>query len=212
MLVKYFEEKDVYLPTHMELRDIYYQILSDSGFTGNVYKEIGIYRKGFRFDILTVKRWSREVKGFEVKVSRADFKGDKKWGQYLDYCERFSFIKTLSPTGKELITKEELPAPIGLVDVVVLRRFGHKMAGFYLHEEDAAFLEKEKWSTTNWYYTDKFWRHKYPEMFDGYKLEIVGNHNVYYRYERNSSLISKLGDEQYISLLESVLYRDYFDN
>ena len=48
--------------------------------------------------------------GYEIKVSRNDFTSDKKWVDYLSYCNRFYFV---CPWG--LIAKDELPEGVGLL-------------------------------------------------------------------------------------------------
>ncbi|CDN44020.1 MmcB family DNA repair protein [Paenibacillus sp. P22] len=65
-----------------------------------------------KFDAYAVKRsWAKPcLSGYEVKVSRNDFKQDDKWHAYMDYCHRFSFV---CPSG--LIDKTELPEEVGLI-------------------------------------------------------------------------------------------------
>ena len=48
--------------------------------------------------------------GYEIKISRSDFTGDKKWRFYLDFCHRFFFV---CPNG--LIQPGELPREAGLL-------------------------------------------------------------------------------------------------
>lgn len=48
--------------------------------------------------------------GYEVKVSRSDFTGDRKWPGYLEYCNEFYFV---TPLG--LIEASEVPEPAGLI-------------------------------------------------------------------------------------------------
>lgn len=48
--------------------------------------------------------------GYEIKVSRSDFLGDKKWQGYLPYCNEFYFV---CPNG--MIKPEELPDGVGLI-------------------------------------------------------------------------------------------------
>jgi hypothetical protein len=61
------------------------------------------YQEGRRIDAFYLNRWNRETKGYEIKVTRSDFLGDKKWQQYLKFCTWFSFV---APFG--IIKKEEL--------------------------------------------------------------------------------------------------------
>jgi hypothetical protein len=47
-----------------------------------------------RMDAWTMRRsWTApQITGYEIKVSRADFLGDKKWPSYLPYCHYFTFV------------------------------------------------------------------------------------------------------------------------
>ena len=65
-----------------------------------------------RFDVYGVKRRTREIRIFEVKSCRSDFKTDKKWQKYLPYCTHFAFV---APRG--VIKLEELSKGVGLVEV-----------------------------------------------------------------------------------------------
>ena len=72
------------------------------------------YNEARRIDLFYFKRWNRETKGYEIKVTRSDFLNDRKWQEYLKFCTWFSFI---APKG--VIKKEELPENIGLVEIEV---------------------------------------------------------------------------------------------
>lgn len=50
--------------------------------------------------------------GYEVKVSRADFLGDTKWHEYLNYCNELSFV---APKG--VLNVSELPDSVGFLEV-----------------------------------------------------------------------------------------------
>jgi hypothetical protein len=51
--------------------------------------------------------------GYEVKVSRADFVADRKWREYLPYCDRFYFVAP-----RTAVTAADLAGtPAGLVEV-----------------------------------------------------------------------------------------------
>lgn len=67
---------------------------------------------GFRFDAVAIaKSWSRPTfTGYEVKVTRSDFKADNKFYAYLPY---FHELYIACPKG--MIAREELPESIGLV-------------------------------------------------------------------------------------------------
>jgi hypothetical protein len=63
-------------------------------------------------DVWTMSRsWSKmRTCGYEIKVSRSDFKQDDKWQYYLPLCNQFYFA---CPKG--LIKPEEVPGQCGLV-------------------------------------------------------------------------------------------------
>nr|WP_314462685.1 MmcB family DNA repair protein [uncultured Clostridium sp.] len=65
-----------------------------------------------KFDGLAItKSYTKpNIIGYEIKVSRGDFKQDGKWHLYLQYCNEFYFVV---PTG--LVKKEELPDNVGLI-------------------------------------------------------------------------------------------------
>lgn len=54
--------------------------------------------------------WTKPIIGYEVKVSRGDFRRDRKWAGYLQYCNLFYFV---TPWG--LIGKGEIPEEAGLI-------------------------------------------------------------------------------------------------
>ena len=56
------------------------------------------------------KSWVNfETIGYEIKVSRSDFKQDTKWKRYLPVCHRFYFV-----TPWKLIQPDEIEEPAGL--------------------------------------------------------------------------------------------------
>jgi len=64
-----------------------------------------------RFDVIGIDRKKRQSRIVEIKSSRKDFVSDKKWREYLPWCNYFTF---LTPIG--VINPEELPPKIGLVE------------------------------------------------------------------------------------------------
>lgn len=54
--------------------------------------------------------WTRPIIGYEVKVSRSDFKRDRKWWGYLQYTNVFYFV---TPWG--LLEAKEIPEEAGLI-------------------------------------------------------------------------------------------------
>lgn len=69
---------------------------------------------GRRLDVAAVSE-AGDITAVEIKVSLADFRGDEKWNEYLDYCDRYYFAV---PEGFPL---ELLPADHGLI---VADKFG----------------------------------------------------------------------------------------
>lgn len=69
---------------------------------------------GRRMDVAAISD-SGEIVAVEIKVSVEDFRGDGKWNEYLDYCDKYFFAV---PDGFPL---EILPAAHGLI---VADRFG----------------------------------------------------------------------------------------
>ena len=56
------------------------------------------------------RSWTKPIIGYEVKISRSDFKRDRKWTSYLEFCNLFFFV---TPWG--LIQPEEVPEEAGLI-------------------------------------------------------------------------------------------------
>ncbi len=48
--------------------------------------------------------------GYEIKISRSDFKRDNKYQNYLPYCTAFSFV-----CPDKMIKKDEIPDNVGLI-------------------------------------------------------------------------------------------------
>lgn len=76
--------------------------------------EVEAGRSGYRLDFWSMRMsWTKRMTtGYEVKVSRDDWRRDIKWGSYLPYCERFYFVV---PAG--LIRPEEVSPECGLLYV-----------------------------------------------------------------------------------------------
>jgi hypothetical protein len=90
---------------------------------------------GCRFDVIGLGRYTRQVRIYEVKSSRADFLADSKWESYLKFCTHFSIV---GPAGA--VHGWELPPGIGLIE------YGHpsfdkmmsnRRFGFTIRPEDA---------------------------------------------------------------------------
>ena len=56
------------------------------------------------------RSWTKPIIGYEIKVSRQDFRRDHKWMSYLQYCNLFYFVV---PWG--LIHPAEVPPEAGLI-------------------------------------------------------------------------------------------------
>lgn len=63
-----------------------------------------------RIDAIVISCHERTVRGFEIKVDRADFLRDKKWQTYSRFC---SSLALACPEG--LVQKDEIPDPFGLL-------------------------------------------------------------------------------------------------
>jgi len=78
--------------------------------------DIGLFEFGIGgciFDCLLFNGHKMRLRGFEFKVSRADFLTEirtEKWKKYLSFCHTFSFV---CPKG--LINKNEVPKNAGLL-------------------------------------------------------------------------------------------------
>lgn len=104
----------------------------------------GIYVKEFSFNSLradavivdTYKRW---IRGFEIKLTRADFLRDMKWEKYTEFTSSLTIV---CPEG--LIQPEEIRKPFGLLWISenkrgVTRKFVKKPAKFQ-HRGSLAWL------------------------------------------------------------------------
>lgn len=65
-------------------------------------------KTGHRLDVAAIAK-DGKFTAIEVKVSVADFRGDKKWREYLPYCDEFYFA---IPVGFPL---DLLPANVGVI-------------------------------------------------------------------------------------------------
>lgn len=65
-----------------------------------------------RIDAILIDTSHHWIRGFEIKVSRTDFLQDKKWQEYSEFTSSLSIV-----CPEELIKKEEIPKPFGLIYV-----------------------------------------------------------------------------------------------
>lgn len=90
---------------------------------------------GCRFDVIGLGRYTRQVRIYEVKSSRADWLSDTKWERYLPYCTHFAFV---APAGA--IARWELDRDIGLIEYghpALERMLANRRFGFTVHRDDA---------------------------------------------------------------------------
>lgn len=86
--------------------------------------EVGLFEFGIdscRFDCIIVIGSQQKIRGYEFKVSRADYFADLKrgkWQKYLRYCNTFSFV---CPKG--LIDKNEVPPEVGLLWITTVNEY-----------------------------------------------------------------------------------------
>lgn len=88
-----------------------------------------------RFDVIGLGRYTRQVRIFEVKSSRADWLADNKWERYLPYCTHFAFV---APAGA--IARWELDRDIGLIEYghpALEAMLANRRFGFTVHRDDA---------------------------------------------------------------------------
>lgn len=100
--------------TGRELAQDLAQYLRSAGYLA--FTEIAIRETGGRLDVMAVKPHvfaRKDIRGYEVKTSRADFHrdaGSNKWVRYLQVCHRVYFA---CPSG--LISPKEVPVDAGLI-------------------------------------------------------------------------------------------------
>lgn len=79
-----------------------------------VHLEVGLCKRGrLRADVLTVTMGS-QITLLEVKSSVADFKSDKKYTKYLQFCDKMYFVVSTEVYEK---IKDLIPSSIGVIAV-----------------------------------------------------------------------------------------------
>lgn len=92
----------------MSAKDVYKLLCEVQSYQGIFVPE---YTFGdLRIDAIKINIGQRTVTGFEIKVAKADFKQDKKWQLYSEFCSSLSIV---CPPG--LIKHEEIEGPFGLL-------------------------------------------------------------------------------------------------
>ncbi len=100
-----------------------------------VATEFAPSRSGCRFDVVGLGRYTRQVRIYEVKSSRADFLADRKWPSYLPFCTHFAFV---APAGA--IQRWELDRDVGLIEYghpAFERMLANRRYGFLMRPDDA---------------------------------------------------------------------------
>ena len=120
--------------TTAELRDLATERMRGLGYpyVGSEFAPAG---SSCRFDVIGLGRYTRQVRIYEVKSSRADWLADSKWERYLPYCTHFSFV---APAG--VIQRWELDRDIGLIEYghpALERMLANRRFGFTVHRDDA---------------------------------------------------------------------------
>ncbi|HEY0797748.1 MAG TPA: MmcB family DNA repair protein [Candidatus Baltobacteraceae bacterium] len=93
-----------------ELTSLAIARMQDLGYR-HVRTECSPARTNMRFDVVGVTQYTRQVRIYEIKSSRADFLRDDKWERYLPFCTHFAFV---APAG--MIARWELNREIGLIE------------------------------------------------------------------------------------------------
>ena len=65
---------------------------------------------GCRIDAIVIDLRTRWVRGFEIKLSREDFRRDEKWTRYSQFCSSLSIV---SPEG--VVPVDDVEKPFGLL-------------------------------------------------------------------------------------------------
>lgn len=65
---------------------------------------------GIRIDAIVINIRHRWIRGFEIKINRADWVKDTKWVMYSEFCSSLSIV-----CPQELIQPEEIKKPFGLL-------------------------------------------------------------------------------------------------
>ncbi len=95
----------------MTVQDIQQALKRLSGFYGVYVPEFSFH--GRRIDAAIIDVDQRKVRGFEIKVTRADFFKDVKWHEYTEFTSSLSIA-----CPADLIQSEEVASPFGLLYVL----------------------------------------------------------------------------------------------
>ncbi len=124
------------------------------------------YGEARRVDMFYFNRWNRETRGYEIKISRADFLSDKKWESYLKYCTWFYFV---APEG--IIKKEELPEKVGLMEIQIIPRES------YGSDEETNYQLRHKFTKTARRLQDVAEK-EYIQLLEGLLIKLIYSKNL----------------------------------
>lgn len=104
-------------PSVTELRDVVTNYFTEKCMVVN--HELGLCRGGrFRADV-TALSMKGELTIVEIKSSVADFRSDKKWHNYLQYCNRLYFCMNAAVYRK---VADKIPKGVGVILVKVYKQ------------------------------------------------------------------------------------------
>lgn len=92
----------------MDTQTIHKKLRSITGYNGVYVPEFTF--GDLRIDAIIIDIRRKWIKGFEIKLTRKDFKRDDKWHLYTQFCSTLSIV---CPEG--LIQPEEIKEPFGLL-------------------------------------------------------------------------------------------------
>lgn len=102
--------------TEKQAQDLKDMVLIKKYYKQLINNEVRLFEFGVndcRFDLISVNPFKKTIRGFEIKITRADFLKDKreeKWKKYLDYCDTFYWI-----CRPDVIKREDVDGPAGLM-------------------------------------------------------------------------------------------------
>jgi len=95
--------RDIFVP-HCKIGPSY-------GFSGHCACGRAYPSSGFILDAWVMPySWTKPIIGYEIKTSLSDFRRDRKWSGYLEFCNLFYFV---CPWG--LISRWQVPDEAGLI-------------------------------------------------------------------------------------------------
>lgn len=152
------------------------EYLRHSGFNGNM--DVGVsefcpYGEARRLDLFYFSRWSRQTRGYEIKVSRSDFVSDKKWKEYLKFCTHFYFV---APEG--IIKPSELPKEIGLIEISVAEYPRDSYGLRKVPEDDEKEYRLEHKHTKKCKKLPELTEEAYVQLLEGLLIKLVYKKNI----------------------------------